>query len=172
MNRVHEQCPKIDSGTVLSQTGSNIGRMHQVHSPQPSSTPRPRPGLRAARAPLLLPLPRASAPLAPQRPARLRQCRPAPCQRPAHLRPCRPAPQRPTRARAPAPLRPAPQLPPARPTPVLCRVPAHVSAAYPCAPYAQPSAQPSLMLKWAVAYFNVYPIFFFFFSSFLLAIGK
>ena len=32
MNRVHEQCPKIDSGTVLSQTGSKTGWVHQVHS--------------------------------------------------------------------------------------------------------------------------------------------
>ena len=40
MNRVHEQCLKIDSGTVLSQTGPKTGRVHQVHSPQPSGTPR------------------------------------------------------------------------------------------------------------------------------------
>ena len=32
MNQVHEQCPKIDSGTVLSQTGSKTGRVHRVHS--------------------------------------------------------------------------------------------------------------------------------------------
>ena len=40
MNRIHEQCLKIDSGTVLSQTGSKTGSVHQVHSPQPNSTPR------------------------------------------------------------------------------------------------------------------------------------
>ena len=40
MNRVHEQCLKIDSGTVLSQTGPKTGRVHQVHSPQPSGAPK------------------------------------------------------------------------------------------------------------------------------------
>ena len=50
MNQVHKQCSKIDSRTVLSQTGSKTGRMHQVHSPQPSSPPRPR-GQRLCRAP-------------------------------------------------------------------------------------------------------------------------
>ena len=42
MNRVHEPCPKIGSGTVLSQTGPKTGRVHQVHSPsQPMRPGRP-----------------------------------------------------------------------------------------------------------------------------------
>ena len=31
MNRVHEQCPKIDSRIVLSKTGSKTGRVHLPH---------------------------------------------------------------------------------------------------------------------------------------------
>ena len=43
MNRVHEQRPKFDSGTVLSQTGPKIDRVHQVHSPgQPARPAGPR----------------------------------------------------------------------------------------------------------------------------------
>ena len=109
MNRVHAQCPKIDSGTVLSQTGSKTGRVHQVHSPQPSSTPKPR-AQRPCNGPRV-PLPRFH-----QR-ARLRarlSCRnallllrlavsqrPAPCRRPS--------------SRAPHALVPTPQRLPARP---------------------------------------------------------
>ena len=39
MNRVHEQRPKIDSGTIPSQNGSKIGRVHRVHSPRPARMP-------------------------------------------------------------------------------------------------------------------------------------
>ena len=74
MNRVHEQYPKIDSGTVLSQTGSKIGRVHQVHSLLASSTPRlhtqrPCCAMRTCRAPHTcrgLAAPRAFLPRAPR----------------------------------------------------------------------------------------------------------
>ena len=42
MNRVHEQCSKIDSGTVLSQTGSKQAECTECTACWPSSTPRPR----------------------------------------------------------------------------------------------------------------------------------
>ena len=42
MNRVQEQCPKIDSGTIPSQNRSKIGRVHRVHNPKPARAPRPR----------------------------------------------------------------------------------------------------------------------------------
>ena len=41
MNQVHEQRPKFDSGTIPSQNGSKIGRVHRVHSPRPARGPRP-----------------------------------------------------------------------------------------------------------------------------------
>ena len=76
MNRVHEQCPKIDSETVLSQTGSKQPECTECTSCWPSSTPKPpsrscpkhlllapvRP-LHPARLPLR-PVPRANAPVA------------------------------------------------------------------------------------------------------------
>ena len=44
MNWVHEQCPKIDSRTVLSQTRPKTGRVHRVHSlGQPVRPGRARP---------------------------------------------------------------------------------------------------------------------------------
>ena len=42
MNRVHEQCPKVDSGKIPSQIGSKTGRVHRVHSPRRAHTPSPR----------------------------------------------------------------------------------------------------------------------------------
>ena len=43
MNRVHEQCPKIDSGKIPSRIGPKTGLVHQVHSPgqpaRPGRTP-------------------------------------------------------------------------------------------------------------------------------------
>ena len=88
MNRVHEQCPKIDSGTVLSQTGSKTGRVHQVHSllaQQHAQAARP------CRAPRLLPR-------APRGPARAVRRHPAPARpAPAHS-------QRPPSALACAPI--------------------------------------------------------------------
>ena len=41
MNRVHEQCPKIDSRTVLSQTGSKQAECTECTACWPNSTPRP-----------------------------------------------------------------------------------------------------------------------------------
>ena len=93
MNRVHEQCPKIDSGTVLSQTGS---KQAECTACWPSSTPRPH-----AQAARPTPVPRAPCllPLAPPAPACLRApsplaCAPAACPaRPCHApRPPLPAP--------------------------------------------------------------------------------
>ena len=94
MNRVHEQCPKIDSETVLSQTGPKTGRMHQVHSHGQPASPGSAPSTGAARtsrapaAPVVArPLsPRARAPPActPARPAACRACpmrAPSPCLR-------------------------------------------------------------------------------------------
>ena len=88
MNRVHEQCPKIDSGTVLSQTGSKQAECTECTACWPSSTPRSR----------ALPSP---APAYPEPP---RTCVPRPCT-PA---PCGPAPVPPsTLMPSPAPTRPA-----------------------------------------------------------------
>ena len=97
MNRVHEQCPKIDSGTLLSQTGSKTSRVHQVHSllaqqhaqaARPCRNPRMRasraPGLRAVSTPRQLPRAphtccrRRPAPAAVQAPAPCARARPAP----------------------------------------------------------------------------------------------
>ena len=41
MNRVHEQCPKNDSGKIPSRTGPKTGRVYRVHSPRPARAPRP-----------------------------------------------------------------------------------------------------------------------------------
>ena len=41
MNRVHKQCPKIDSRTVLSQTGSKQAECTECTACWPSTTPRP-----------------------------------------------------------------------------------------------------------------------------------
>ena len=52
MNRVHEQCPKIGSGTIPSQFGSKTGRVHRVHSPKPArSTPGRSPSAQVAHLP-------------------------------------------------------------------------------------------------------------------------
>ena len=117
MNWVHEQRPKIDSGTIPSQNESKIGRVHRVHSPRPARAPRPR----ACRAPA------AHAPRA-RRAAACRARAPACCTRdPApranacHARPCRAAPcARPARpactrsrllhAQRQAPVSPAPAV--------------------------------------------------------------
>ena len=79
MNRVHEQCPKINSGTVLSQTGSKQAECTECTACWPSSTPRllALPRLSAARPPSLRVSPaRPSSPLAPS---------PAPARPPARL---------------------------------------------------------------------------------------
>ena len=67
MNRVYEQCPKIDSGKIPSRTGQKTGRVHRVHSPRPTRAPRPRACRPASPAPRT---PRAPAPVA------ARACRP------------------------------------------------------------------------------------------------
>ena len=97
MNRVQEQCPKIDSGTIPSQNRLKIGRVHRVHNPKPARAPRPRAPsacLPCALKPRLPHTPRA--PRAPTCPVRLRcACRsparplerPAPCRTPQHARP-------------------------------------------------------------------------------------
>ena len=79
MNSVHEPCPNDDSEIVLSR---KTGWVHQVHSLQPSSTPRPC-AQRPCRAPRT-PLPRA--PRAPRVRPRAPDARLAMSQRPA---PCR-----------------------------------------------------------------------------------
>ena len=93
MNRVHEQCPKIDSGTLPSQNGSKKkGRVHRVHSPRPGREPRPR-AQRPGRAPAAQPaLPRAlrARPRLLPRPAHLQHTR-SPSVRCAQLPPARPA---------------------------------------------------------------------------------
>ena len=79
MNRVHEQCPKIDSGTILSQTGSKKAECTECIAYWPISTPRLRMVARTA------PVPRVSQarlPRAPAAPACLR----ALCRVPAPLR--------------------------------------------------------------------------------------
>ena len=118
MNRVHEQCPKIDSGTVPSQTGSKQAECTECTARWPAArlgcAPRPpsrlcpvRPAarpypascvlaaLRTPRepAPACLSSPRAPAlaPLRAQRP----YARTAPAGRPSARSPARPAPLRP-----------------------------------------------------------------------------
>ena len=81
MNRVHEQCPKIDSGKISSRTGPKTGRVHRVHSPRLARAP-------SAQAARLLRTPRA--PRAPLPVVRL--CLPAaraPAARPAVGPACR-----------------------------------------------------------------------------------
>ena len=95
MNQVHEQCPKIDLGTVLSQTKSKTGRVRQVHSLQPSSTPRCAQARPSVRTPgrivgnLAVSWPRPPAILQPKL-----LCRSAHVRAPARraLRPCSPCP--------------------------------------------------------------------------------
>ena len=92
MNRVHEQCPKIDSRTVLSQTGSKQAECTKCTTCWPTSTPMPRalPRLHATPArpsacpasacrarparPPAASAPRARLPCAPRKPA----CRASP----------------------------------------------------------------------------------------------
>ena len=81
MNRVHEQCPKIDLGKIPSRTGPKTGRVHQVHSPGQPAAPRPRAltcaMVRAhARVPACARAPAAPAPT-PARPS-AHACAPAP----------------------------------------------------------------------------------------------
>ena len=82
MNRVHEQCPKIDSGTVPSQTGQKTGKVHRMHSPDQPARPCSAPI--APPACLLSPAPRSHAPV-----------------------PCVPAPRVPARPLAQLPVAPA-----------------------------------------------------------------
>ena len=130
MNRVHEQCPKIDSGTIPSQPGSKIGRVHRVHSPRPACAPSPR----ACRAPAAR-LP--SACRAPATPCRARL--PPSCLRAPRALSCRF-----TRLRAHCAPRLRAQLP-AAPT----RAPTHAclrAQRAPCAPNASP-ARPTRALR-------------------------
>ena len=130
MNRVHEQCPKIDSGTIPSQNGSKIGRVHRVHNPQPACAPLPR------------------TPCAPAEPC----C--APPRLPSVLLPCAPrlpvtAPQ-PASARPPAPARlPMPvRLPrPVRLPPASHARPARSRVCSPLPPE-RPSARLRLLRAW------------------------
>ena len=73
MNRVREQCPKIDSGTVLSQTGSKQVECIECIACWPSSTPRPRARPRPAPACRAPPAPACSArlPCEPRAPHRV-----------------------------------------------------------------------------------------------------
>ena len=50
MNRVHKQCPKIDSGTVLSQTGSKQAECTECTACWPAARPGRAPSACAARA--------------------------------------------------------------------------------------------------------------------------
>ena len=120
MNRVHEQRPKFDSGTIPSQNGSKIGRVHRVHSPRPARAPsalspaqrlagRPAPyralvPAPSCRSPARARLPSVRLPLVPRQPARQLA--------PVRLPPC--APQH-ARLRAHSCSRP-----PARPCPAPC----------------------------------------------------
>ena len=126
MNRVHEQCPKIDSGTVLSQTRSKQVECTECTACWPSSTPGRAPSAHAAGAL------RASA-ACPARRCRLHRAPRAPLTLPRA--PCAPAP----RLRAQRP--PAPACPPrtslAHPAASLLRTPAPT-----CAPRAS-SALPN-----------------------------
>ena len=111
MNRVHEQRPKIDSGTIPSQNGSKIGRVHRVHSPRPARAPSaqaarlPRPCCARLARPALrcrAPLPRAAA--ARRCPQALPPRLPLPRALPAARHACRAQPSAP-RTPSPAPLR-------------------------------------------------------------------
>ena len=114
-NQVHEQCLKICSGIVLSQTVPKTGRVHQVHSPghpaRPAHVPRALHGpsrapaasaLRALGTAVALPAHRCRAPRAslPPTPRALRAF--APPTRPAPACPapsaCLCPPARPARA--------------------------------------------------------------------------
>ena len=134
MNRVHEQRPKIDLGTIPSQNGSKIGRVHRVHSPRPARAPSAQaaclPRLAACCRALLRACRLPSSPNArtPVPPAACRLRAPAP----AHLR----APpsaarllvcpsQRPTHAQRPA----------ASPAPACALLRAQPSACVPCRCY-------------------------------------
>ena len=97
MNRVHEQCPKIDSGIVPSQTGSKEAECTEctaLASPRAQAAhPAHRPRAHCA--------PRARCTPRPLRPAPSRPCHTRLCparQRPARLHTCTPA--RPTACRA------------------------------------------------------------------------
>ena len=116
-NRVHEQCPKIDSGTVLNQTGSKqaecIARWPATIpgcAPSAPAVPLPRP----CRSPVPPSAPALAHP-APHAPLAYAACAPMPpthppaafrqrtcrfCRAPA-CAPSRPGPARPCRLRAP-----------------------------------------------------------------------
>ena len=129
MNRVHEQCPKIDSGTVLSQTGSKQAECTKCTAHGPAARPGrswPRARLRCActccRA--------------------LRAClhAPAPAQRPPSGRsrllcaplpgPCEPAAPLPRPCRAPAAPLPRPCRALVAPLPRPARPPAPAACAF------------------------------------------
>ena len=135
MNRVHEQCPKIDSGKIPSRTGPKTGRVHRVHCLKPARAPRPR-AQRPGRAP------------AASEPRALRAA--AACQ----ARPRSPSARRPCRPRAPCvpPARlPLARAPTARPR--ACRYPACPSACCACPraqarlPSSLPRAQHACLLR-------------------------
>ena len=117
MDRVHEQCPKIDSGTVLSQTGSKQVECTKctAHSPtaRPGRAPCRAPRLPTARPRACVPRLRAPAPVPPSARALSASCAARPCaQRPASPRAQRPTCCSPDCAQRPtapsARLRPAP----------------------------------------------------------------
>ena len=97
MNRVHEQCSKIDSGTVLSQTGSKQAECTKCTAHWPSSTLRP----------CALPRPACLCCLPPTSAHQCRSCR-APTCAPACPAPVRA--QRPHALAACAPIAPAAHL--------------------------------------------------------------
>ena len=101
MNQVHEQCPKFDSGTVLSQTESKTGRVHQVHSLLAQQHAQA-----ARRAPRSC-APHTCLPRAPRAPACAVRQRPAPA---------RPTPKRAQRLRASACAQRLPSAPTCTPS--------------------------------------------------------
>ena len=141
MNRVHKQCPKIDSGIVPSQNGSKQAKRTECTARWPAAR-LGRPAGRAPRAqqcPTRLAAnpcraPRASAAL--RAPLHAHAMPPATCV--AHApalaaRPCRPAPQRP---RAPSACQPcAPHAP----------APAPACLPHPCA--WRPAPVPRTLLR-------------------------
>ena len=143
MNRVHEQCPKIDSGTVLSQTASKQAECTECTAYWPNSKPRPR----------LLSRPRAPAPRAP---APVPPSAPAPATAPA--RPSAPY------ALCP-PARPACQCRVARPSPCALRLSApHAQPAHQHTPRAYVPARPA-SCSMGSSPFQVLHIFFFSFFT-------
>ena len=125
MNRVHEQCPKVDSGTVLSpKTGSKLGQVH-------SAPTWPSQRAQAARPCQLRACVRRASCLLPRSPSA-----------PACAVSLRPVPARPTSARAQRPPGPSTG---ARPLPARAHCPLEPSACASPAPCAPSPCAPPLM---------------------------